>query len=566
MIRSLAVRHFVTAESLEIDLRSGFIALTGETGAGKSLLINALSFLLGDRADTTMVRRGAAKAELVAEMQVPDALMPAVAAELEAAGLDAPDDGLLLVRRVIEAEGRSRAWINGQMAGLAQLKAIGEMLVDVHGQHAHQSLLRPAAQQALLDRHAGLEPLVLGVSRAYAHWQAAHQALTEAETEASRLAEELENQQWRLELLDEISPQDDEWEALSAEQHRLAHGASLLEAASGALAVLSESDEPIARQVDRLAQQFRGLVEKDSRLTDLLRCLEEASIQISEAGHAASRYLDRLEIDPERLAQVERRVSDLFDAARRLRCSPEELPALHTTVRDAVARLRQAADLDLLRRRLDEAEVAYNDAARALSAARARAAGPFAQAVTGWLAELAMASTQFEVGLNPRGRPSPTGAEDTTFLLRHGSADKGQPLARIASGGELSRVSLAIAATAALATDTPTLIFDEVDAGIGGNTGHVVGRLLQALGTHHQVLVVTHLAQVAARADHHIEVRKATDDRGIPTSELSPLDAQGRMLEIARMLGTEGTAEASQALARELISQAERSPNTSCMS
>lgn len=558
MIRSLAVRHFVTAESIEIDLKAGFIALTGETGAGKSLLINALSFLLGDRADTTMVRHGATKAELVAEMQVPDALRAAVAAELEAAGLDAPDDNLLLVRRVIEAEGRSRAWINGQLAGLAQLKSIGEMLVDVHGQHAHQSLLRPAAQQALLDRHAGLEPMVQAVSQAYSAWQLAHQALSEAETEAGRLAEELANQQWRLELLNELSPQPDEWEALSAEQHRLAHGASLLEAASGALAVLSESDEPVSRQVERLAQQFRGLVDKDLRLADLLRCLEEASIQIAEAGHAASRYLDRLDIDPERLAEVERRVSDLFDAARRLRCGPEELCALHTSTQESVARLRQAADLDLLRRRLAEAEEAYNAAARVLSAARSRAAEPFAKAVTGWLAELSMGSTQFEVGLAPRSRPSPSGAEDTTFLLRHGSAERGQPLARIASGGELSRVSLAIAATAALATDTPTLIFDEVDAGIGGNTGHVVGRLLQALGGNHQVLVVTHLAQVAARADHHIEVCKATDPQGIPTSELSALDAQGRVAEIARMLGTEGTAEASQALARELIAKAAR--------
>lgn len=556
MIRHLSIRQFITAEAVDLDLAGGFTALTGETGAGKSLLINALGLLLGGRADATMVRQGAARADLSVEFEIPEGLRDALQTELAESGLEAGDDAhdSLLLRRSVEATGRSRAWVNGQTATLQQLRSIGEQLVNIHGQHEHQRLMQPSQQQALLDRHAGLESTLSDFRRAYDQWRQVQDQLIEAQDRQASIASELAELQARRDLLETLQPAEGEWEQLDQEHRSLSHGAELLETSQACLAALSESDEPLIGAVSRLQHRLTGLLDRDPRLQPSLDCLAGALIQLEEAEAELSRYVGRIDLDPERLAELETRISLYHDTARRLRCRPDDLMGEWLRVREQLDLLGEQADLGLLQRREAEAAQRAQASAAVLTTARQKAALDFGEAVSRWLHELAMPGSRFRVHLEPRSSLSRNGAEEVQFRLCHGGHPEGTPLAKTASGGELSRVSLAIAAVAAHATDVPTLLFDEVDAGIGGNTGHVIGRLLRDLGATHQVLVVTHLPQVAARARHHLQVAKS-EVEGLPSSRVTPLQEQDRVDELARMLGDEGLKDSTRAVARELLTR-----------
>jgi len=540
MLRHLSIRDFVIVAALDLEFDDGFSVFSGETGAGKSILIDALALTLGTRADASVVRTGETRADITAEFEVP----PHVAAWLDEQALASPDgDDVVMLRRVVDSNGRSRSFINGTPATLAQLREVGEMLVDIHGQHAHQLLMRPDAQRELFDTHAGLTDLAAAVARAWRSARDARQAVATAQARDRELQLERERLAWQLAELDKLAPQPGEWEDVNAEHLRLSHSANLIDGVQGALAALSESDEATISHLNSIVSKLRDLAEIDPALGDALAALEPAAIQLQEAAYSLSHYAQRLELDPQRLAQVEKRLDALHSAARKFRLKAQTLPEEHAARRAQLATLDAAADLDALRATAARAWDAYLVEAKQLSVARAKAATALGAAVTQGMQELSMAGGSFEVALVPLAAGTDGevggahGLEQIEFLVAGHAGVPLRPLAKIASGGELARISLALAVIASAASLTPTLIFDEVDTGIGGGVAEVVGRLLHQLGRERQVLCVTHLPQVAARGDHHFQVAKSADGNGGTISVVTPLDKPGRVEEVARMLG-----------------------------
>lgn len=532
MLRHLSIRDFVIVATLDIDFDPGFTVFSGETGAGKSILIDALALTLGARGDASVVRTGQARADITAEFGT----HPQVTRWLDEHALSQDSDSVML-RRVIDSGGRSRAFINGTPATLAQLRKVGEMLVDIHGQHAHQLLMRPDAQRELFDTHAQLLDTASAVNRAWRAMRDAQQAVETAQTRDRELQLERERLAWQLSEFDKLAPQPGEWEEVSAEHHRLSHSASLIDGVQGALGALSESDEAMISQLGAIISKVRSLADIDPALNDVLASLEPAEIQLQEASYSLSHYAQRLELDPDRLAQVERRMDQLHSTARKFRLQPETLPEEHEARRQQLADLDAAADLDALNAAAEKAKTEYLAQAKVLSKARAKAAKHLSNAVTAGMQELSMAGGSFNVALVPLAEGGANGLEQIEFRVAGHAGVALRPLAKVASGGELARISLALAVIASTASPTPTLIFDEVDTGIGGGVAEVVGRLLHQLGRDRQVLCVTHLPQVAARGDQHFQVAKSPDDAGGTVSTVTPLDKSRRVEEVARMLG-----------------------------
>ncbi|MET3214787.1 DNA repair protein RecN [Burkholderia cenocepacia] len=531
MLRHLSIRDFVIVAALDLEFDSGFSVFSGETGAGKSILIDALALALGERADASVVRTGCSRADITAEFTPHDR----VARWLDEHAFDAEDT--VMLRRVIDANGRSRAFINGTSATLAQLRELGEMLVDIHGQHAHQLLMRPDAQRELFDTHAGLVADAANVARAWRVWRDATQAIDAAKAHERELQLEREKLAWQLAELDKLAPQAGEWDEVSNEHKRLSHSANLIEGVRGALNALSESDDAMLAQLGAIVSKLRGLADYDTALGDALASLEPAEIQLQEAVYSLSHYAQRVDLDPERLAQVEMRLDALHSTARKFRLPPDTLHEEHAARRAQLAALDAAADLGALEAAQAKAREAYLADAKRLSKARAQAAKALGTAVTAGMQELSMAGGSFEVALVPLADGGPHGLEQVEFRVAGHPGVPLRPLAKVASGGELARISLALAVIASAASPTPTLIFDEVDTGIGGGVAEVVGRLLHQLGRDRQVLCVTHLPQVAARGDHHFQVAKGADERGGTVSSVVPLDKASRVEEVARMLG-----------------------------
>ncbi|MFM0755393.1 MULTISPECIES: DNA repair protein RecN [Paraburkholderia] len=538
MLRHLSIRDFVIVAALDLEFDSGFTVFSGETGAGKSILIDALALALGARADASVVRTGESRADITAEFdthaQVDQWLDEQAFA---ASAADGQNGGTVMLRRVVDANGRSRAFINGTAATLAQLREVGEMLVDIHGQHAHQLLMRPDAQRELFDTHAGLSELSAGVTRAWRTWREKVQAVEHAQTRDRELQLERERLAWQLAELDKLSPQPGEWEEVNTEHRRLSHSANLIDGVQGALTALSESDEAMITHLASIVSKVRDLAEIDPALNDVLAALEPAEIQLQEAAYSLSHYAQKLELDPDRLAQVEKRLDALHSAARKFRLQPETLPDEHETRRAQLAALDAAADLDSLHAAEAKAREVFVAEAKKLSKARAKAGKALGAAVTTGMQELSMKGGSFEVALVPLPEGGAHGLEQVEFRVAGHAGVPLRPLAKVASGGELARISLALAVIASAASPTPTLIFDEVDTGIGGGVAEVVGRLLHQLGEARQVLCVTHLPQVAARGDHHFQVAKTGNGKGGTVSSVVSLDKASRVEEVARMLG-----------------------------
>ncbi|MFO1326487.1 MAG: DNA repair protein RecN [Rubrivivax sp.] len=548
MLRRLSLRDVVIVAQLELEFGPGFTVLTGETGAGKSILIDALQLALGNRADASLVREGAARAEVSAEFDLPEALLP----WLDEGGF-AHADATLLVRRSVDAQGRSRAWINGSAATVAQLRELAEHLVDIHGQHAWQGLTRPAAVRALLDAQAGVDARALGT-----HWQAWRQALAaldDARARRDTLERERERLSWQIGEVDKLAPRDDEWDELNAEHQRLAHGQALLDGARAALQAVSEGDEAADGQLGRAIDALDDVARYDAEIASVVEVLRGAMAQVQDAAHTLHAYLGRREPDPERLDELDARLSAWVSLARRYRRTPAELPALLAQWKGELKALDAAADLDALDVAARAAESAFRAEARRVSALRAKAAAPLAAAVTQAMQQLGMAGGRFEVALLPQDEPQAFGLESVELRVAGHAGATPRALAKVASGGELSRLALAIAVTTARtggATAVSTLIFDEIDSGVGGGVADSVGALMKRLGAHVQVLAVTHLAQVAACADAHLVVRKGQQG-GATVSEVLPVAGEARVAEVARMLGGEklsGTAHAQAMLAR----------------
>jgi len=546
MLRTLAIRDFVIVDVLELEFSSGFSVLTGETGAGKSILIDALSLALGGRGDASMVRESAAKADISAEFS----LNEAVAAWLENNEFSDPEQQLIL-RRTIDNAGRSKAWINGITATATQLRELGDLLVDVHGQHAHQSLLKSDAQRALLDIQGGLQQQVNEVESAYKFWRNLSKQREEFETNAKSVLQERERLEWQVGELDKLQIKSGEWEHISQEHSRLAHAASLLDGAQEAATLISESEHPVISQLSAVQQKLLKLLDYDAALKPVTDALESACINLQETTYALNDYLSRTELDPARLREVENRVESIHSTARRFHVAPEKLHEEFATLSAQLLQLSNATDIDALKVQEEKAHQSYLKIAQKLSTARQKIAKELSVAVTTAMQDLSMSGGSFAVSLVPC-EASTYGLEHIEFLVAGHAGVQARPLAKVASGGELARISLAISVITSCATATPTLIFDEVDSGIGGGVAEVVGRLLKRLGQDRQVLCVTHLPQVASQANQHFQVSKVSVE-GKTISSITSLDNKQRVEEIARMLGGIEITATTRKHARELL-------------
>jgi DNA repair protein RecN (Recombination protein N) len=549
MLRLLSIRNFVVVEALDVELADGFTVLTGETGAGKSILLDALGLLLGDRFELRQLRPGATRAELAAEFAVADA--PGVGAWLAEQGI-AADEGDVLLRRVFDAQGKSRAWINGSAATLAQLKELGERLVDLHGQHAHQALASPAAQRELLDAFGGFTTLTREVGAAWRAWQAAAALRDAAASAAEASATERAYLDARKRELAALAVTEQEWTDLNGTQSRLAHAATLLETATAGAEALTESEDAIASRLAQLRTRLAAAAAHDPAMAEIAALLEPAVIQVDEAARALRDYRRRLDLDPAELTRVEARLAAIHDTARKHRVRPEALPGLLAETEARLDALAEAADAAALAKRAAEAEAHYRMLAQTLSSKRKFAATELAHRVTESMQGLAMAGGRLEIALPTEATPASHGLERVELEVASHPKQPLGPLARVASGGELSRIALAIQVVASEVGQVPTLVFDEVDTGIGGAVAATVGRSLQSLGRTRQVLCVTHLAQVAAHADRHLRVAKASKRTGVAAT-LERLEGAARVDELARMLsGSEITAK-TRAHAKELF-------------
>ncbi|MFZ5504074.1 MAG: DNA repair protein RecN [Pseudomonadota bacterium] len=549
MLERLFIRDFILVDRLELDFASGFGALTGETGAGKSILVDALGLLLGGRADASVVRAGCDRAELSAEFSC--AADSAVASWLKEQDFEL-EEGLVIARRVIDAGGRSRAYINGAPASVSQLRDLGGQLVDIHGQHAHQALMRETAQRALFDQHAGLTAQVATVGRLYREWQQREQALARALQDRDAAERERERLQWQVEELTALAFEPQAWAELQQDHGRLAHATQLLEGSAEALALIEEGEAALDGQLAHIASLLGRLEAFDASLGECRGLIESAATQVDEAARALRAYAHRIDADPAALARADERIATVLACARKYRVDPDELPQLLADSQEGLQRLEAESDPAALEAARDAARAACVEAAKELSDARRPAAKQLSQAVSAAMSELAMQGGRFEVVLKPLDQPSASGLEEVEF---HVAANPGQPLAplaKVASGGELSRIGLAIQVIASARSGTPTLVFDEVDVGIGGRVAEVVGRQLARLGEARQVLCVTHLPQVAARADWQWSIAKRSEG-GQTRSSVTPLDAPARVDEIARMLGGEVITDTTRAHAREML-------------
>ncbi len=547
MLRTLSIHDFVIVDTIELDFSAGFTVFTGETGAGKSILIDALALTLGERGDASMVRDGAAKADISAEFSTGSD----VDAWLEANEFRA-DGGGVMLRRVVDNAGRSKAYINGISATAGQLRELGDMLVDIHGQHAHQSLLKNDAQRVLLDTQAGLQDTVKEVGQLYKSWRALVRQREEFETNARNVLLERERLEWQVNELDKLAAKPGEWAEVSNEHSRLSHAASLIEGAQEALDAISESENnPMLSRLTSLNVKLGKLVDIDEALKPVLESLEPARIQLQEAVYALNDYLGRVELDPARLREVETRLEALHSTARKYRIAPDDLPAEHETLSAQLRQLADASDMEGLKAQEAKAEAAYRVVAGKLSKVRAAVAQSLGAAVTAAMQDLSMAGGRFEVLLHAC-EPAAFGLEQVEFMVAGHPGSVTRPLAKVASGGELARIALAISVIASSATSTPTLIFDEVDSGIGGAVAEVVGRLLKRLGQERQVLCVTHLPQVASQANQHFQVSKQQQDTRT-VSRIDVLDAKARVEEVARMLGGLEITATTRKHARELL-------------
>ncbi len=547
-LKRIVLRDFVIISELELDLESGFSVLTGETGAGKSILIDALQLVTGARSDTGLIREGAGRTDVSAEFGECTALL----GWLEEAGFDPGfDPGFtLLLRRTVDMQGKSRAWINGSPATATQLRELGERLFDIHGQHAWQSLTRAEAVRGLLDAYAQLDTSAL--TRSWQSWRTAQTTLEEARKAQDTLQRERERLDWQIGEVEKLAPQAGEWETLNTDHSRLAHAQALLDAAQGALDALEGEDGGASHALGSARQTLQNQEHLEPEFKSLVEVLNSSLAQVEDSVHSLRTYLRRTDLDPERLAELDARMTSWMSLARRYKRPPEELAATLAGWREELARLDAAADLASLEAAEQQAQAAYMQEARAVSKARALAAPKLAQAITQAMQGLGMQGGRFEVTLQKAEHPLQSGLEEINFLVAGHAGSTPRAVGKVASGGELSRIALAIAVTTSQLGTAQTLIFDEVDAGVGGAVAETVGRLMKQLGRDRQVMAVTHLPQVAACADHHLVVAKQRQGQ-VTLSTVTPVQGEARVAEIARMLGGERLSSTTLAHAKEML-------------
>ncbi|MGQ7246496.1 DNA repair protein RecN [Halomonas sp. V046] len=554
MLTELAIRDFAIVDHLELELDGGMTAITGETGAGKSILLGALGLCLGERADTGSVRHGQPRADLSARFDIQ--ALPAAKAWLN--GRDLPEDDCLL-RRVVTKSGRSKAWINGQPATIADLKSLGETLIEIHGQHAHQALLQEDTHLRLLDDLAGHRDDIVELADLYRQWQATRRKLKRLADDGDEIRARRQLLRYQVEELDQLALGDDELTSLEQEQENLAHAETRLTETQFALDCCDSDDGGTLPVLHQAVQRLNALPGSDTgALADALAMLGDACIQIEEAGRELGHVLADVELDPERLASVEQRLSEVHRIARKHHLLPEEIPALHARLASELGGLEGGDDdLEALTQDAEALKARWRELAERVSEQRRSAATRFGDDVQQQLAFLAMGKARFEVEVSRRDTAAPEGMDHVRFLIAANPGQPPRPLAKVASGGELSRISLAIQVIAAQHSTIPSLVFDEVDVGVSGATAEIVGQLLRRLGKDGQVLTVTHLPQVAAQAHHHLHIEKqAEEDTTLTRMEI--LDEAGRVGELARMLGGVTLSDQTLAHAREMLNASQR--------
>lgn len=555
MLNRITIRNFAIVDELTLDIEPGMSVLTGETGAGKSILLDALNLALGDRADSTSIRHDAERAEISAQFNI-DTTSPALT-WLKDQALDHDSD--CLIRRVISREGRSRGFINGSPVPMQSLRELGEMLVDIHGQHEHQSLLKRDIQRQLLDDFANNQHLLQELKHLYLQWQEKHTALESLKLSANERQSHLELLQYQVQELKNLDLQATELDTLPKEQGRLSNAEKLRDTAQSCLYELYDADQSnIHQALGKMTRSLETLGEVDARLKDISILLNNATVQVQEASHDLRTYVDNITLDPERLTEIDERLGLIHELTRKHQVSPETLISLFNDLSKQLENLGNAdQNLDSLQKELTNIKQHYHQLAEQLSDKRKNAAKKLNKTVTTTIRELGMPAITFQIRLEKEDsdRLKPHGYEKIEFMISPNPGQPLQPMRKIASGGELSRISLAIQTVLADSTQIPTLIYDEVDAGIGGATAEVVGRKLRSLGNNRQVLSVTHLAQVASQAHHHLKVSKLIKDN-TTTSNVALLDKQQRIDETARMLGGVKMTEQSLSHAREMIKHA----------
>lgn len=548
MLESLFLRDFVIVTQAEIEFSPGFCVLSGETGAGKSILLDALGLALGNRSDAGMVRQGARQTEISASFSPSGNVRDWLAAH-ELADPDNPDE--LRLRRIVTADGRSKAFINGSPVTAGQLRALGEQLIEIHGQHASQSLLSTEGQRDLLDDFGQAGKLAEQVRQAWKQWRDARQLLETAQSRQGEIQAEREQLQWQLDELTALSPKENEWESLSQEQSRLANAAGLIQQTQAAAAMLADNDDSLRDQLGHLIQRLRHEARLDPALDNAISMLDSAEIQITEAASELGAYAQSIDVDPSRLELVENRVSEFFSLARKLRCEPEALAQRAEQIAERLTALNRTQDMQALEEQVSRLAGQYEQAASSLSAHRKKAAGRLRNAVNDQIGTLGMPNARFELAVES-AEPGPQGTDRIEFQFASHQSMTPRALSRVASGGELSRISLAIAVAAADANPVDTLIFDEADAGVGGAVGDAIGLMMRRLGEARQVLAVTHLPQVAARGHQHFQITK-TGSKTELNSKVTLLDDSARIEEVARMLGGAKVTATTRQHAGELI-------------
>lgn len=553
MLLALSLRNFVIVDELNLSFQSGFTVLTGETGAGKSITLDALGLLLGDKADYGQIRHGAKEAQLSALFDVSD--VPQAQSLLQEQGLLDAQETQLSIRRTIDVKGKSRSFINNQAVTLGQLRQIGELLIDIHGQNAHHSLNSEAAQRVLLDAFAGADKEVARVREAYQRWQEAERELEKAQTQADSLNIERERLQWRLDELSALNVQENEWETLSQSHDALVHAADILHTAASVEEILN-GDDGLQSRLFHCRQQLAALIKAAPAFADSVTLLESVEAELGEVSAYLREASASVETDENLLVQQGQRMQELMSMARKYRLEPPQLPEELARVESALNELEAAADIEALRARVAERENEYMQVAQQLSARRHQAAAKLAKQTTAHMQNLAMQGARFHIELLSAS-PSLHGLEQVQYQV---AANQGTPLramSKVASGGELARISLALQMVTSQYNEVPTLIFDEVDTGIGGAVADVVGHALRSLGQNRQILAVTHLPQVAACGQQHWQVRKHSS-KGQTVSEIKVLTADSRIDEIARMLGGETITDTTRNHAREMLALAQK--------
>ncbi|MBB1074883.1 DNA repair protein RecN [Rhodoferax sp. 4810] len=544
-LKRIVLRDFVIVSELDLELADGFTVLTGETGAGKSILIDAVQLVTGGRADVNLIREGAARTDVSAEFEA----TPAVLTWLEEAGFE-PGESLLL-RRTIDTQGKSRAWINGSPATATQLRALGEQLLDIHGQHAWQSLTRPDAVRGLLDAYAKVT--TDAVAARWQQWRAAQDKLAQAQASQETLHNERERLTWQISELDKLALAPDEWPALNVEHARLSNAQALLEAAQSALQVLDENEISACSQVGNALDSLHKQEHIEPVFKGLDDVLTSSLAQLEDAVHTLRAYLRKTELDPDRLSLLDQRLGLWVSMARRYKRTPEDLPELLAAWKLQLHELDAAADLQALEAAVAATRQAYLQEAGKLTRARQVAAPKLAQTITQAMQGLGMQGGQFEVQVLTANQPLQTGLEEINFLVAGHAGSTPRAVNKVASGGELSRLALAIAVTTSQLGTAQTLIFDEVDSGVGGAVAETVGRLMRQLGSDRQVLAVTHLPQVAACADQHWVVSKQLAGSAT-VSSVAAVRGEERVTELARMLGGERILASTLTHARDMLS------------